>query len=147
MFPDPRLQRLLDEREIIDTTIAYAVAIDARQWDVLRVRVFLPDATATLGRPLVGVESIVARIDKALSGLDSSHHLLGNHQVTIDEDTATCRCYFQAQHTRQAAEGGPNYIVAGVYADDLVRTSAGWRISHRDLHVVWSDGNTEVVHS
>ncbi len=145
MSSDPRLQQLLDERDIIDTTIAYTWAIDNRRWDVLRERVFLADATAALVTPLVGVESIISRIERALGMLDSSQHLIGNHQVTIDGDTATCRCYLQAQHVRQTAEGGPNYIVAGIYADDLVRTDAGWRIKHRDLQVLWTDGNTKVV--
>jgi hypothetical protein len=145
MNSDPQLQRLLDERDIIDTTIAYTWAIDNRRWDVLRERVFLADATASLVSPLVGIESIIDRIERALRMLDSSQHLIGNHQVTIDGDTATCRCYLQAQHVRQDATGGPNYIVAGIYADVLVRTEAGWRIKHRDLRVLWTDGNTKVV--
>ncbi len=139
------LQRLLDERAIIDTTIAYCWAIDTRRWDVLRDRVFLADATASLGSPLEGVERIVARIDFALSPLDTSQHMISNHDVTIDGDTATSRCYFHAQHVRRGAEGGPNYIVAGIYADDFLRTSAGWRIKHRTLTVLWTDGNMKVV--
>ena len=136
---------LLDERAIIDTTIAYCWAIDNRQWDVLRTRVFLPDATAALGSELAGIESIVSRIDVALGPLDTSQHMISNHQIVIDGDTATCRCYLQAQHVRKAAEGGPNYIVAGIYTDDFVRTASGWRIKHRDLRVLWTDGNTKVV--
>ena len=139
------LQRLLDERAIIDTTIAYCWAIDPRRWDVLRDRVFLADATASLGSPLEGVERIIARIDFALSPLDTSQHMISNHDVTIAGDTATSRCYFQAQHVRRDAEDGPNYIVAGIYADDFLRTSAGWRIRHRTLTVLWTDGNTKVV--
>ena len=141
------LQRLLDERAIIDTTIAYCWAIDTRRWDVLRDRVYLADATASLGSPLEGVERIVARIDFALSPLDTSQHMISNHDVTIDGDTATSRCYFHAQHVRRDAEGGPNYIVAGIYADDFLRTSAGWRIKHRTLTVLWTDGNMKVVRS
>lgn len=139
------LNQLVDERAIVDTTIAYCWAVDNRQWDVLRTRVFLPDATAALGSELEGIESIVSRIDFALSPLDTSQHMVSNHQVTIDGDTATSRCYFHAQHVRRAAIAGPNYIVAGIYTDDLVRTAAGWRIKHRDLKVLWTDGNTKVV--
>ena len=97
--------------------------------------------------PLDGVEAIIDRIRHALEPLDDSQHLIGNHQVTIDQDTATCRCYLQAQHIRHAAVGGANFIVAGVYSDDLVRTTDGWRIRHRTLTVQWTDGNPKVVHS
>ena len=92
-----------------------------------------------------GVESIIGRIEKALRLLDASQHLIGNHQVVVDGDTATCRCYLQAQHVRAAAEGGANWIVAGIYADDFVRTAEGWRIRHRALTVLWTDGNSRVV--
>ena len=139
------LRRLLDEKEIVDTTIAYCWGIDTRQWDVLRDRVFLNDSTAFLGSPLEGIGAITDRIQRALGMLDTSQHMVSNHQVTITGDTATSRCYFQAQHVRQAADGGPNYIVAGIYADDFIRTPAGWRIQDRTLTVLWTEGNMRVV--
>lgn len=142
--PD-QLQRLLDEKEIVDTTIAYCWAIDTRQWDVLRDRVFLTDSTASLGSPLTGIDAITDRITNALGMLDTSQHMVSNHQVSVIGDAATSRCYFQAQHVRQAAEGGPNYIVAGIYADDFVRTKAGWRIQNRKLRVLWTEGNMRVI--
>lgn len=142
---EPTLDQLRDERAIVDTTIAYCWAIDTRQWDVLRERVFLPESTAMLGSQLAGVESIVSRIASVLSPLDTSQHMVSNHQVTLGGDAATSRCYFHAQHVRGAADGGPNYVVAGIYADDLVRTTVGWRIKHRTLTVLWTEGNPKVV--
>jgi 3-phenylpropionate/cinnamic acid dioxygenase small subunit len=140
------LQELLDERDIIDTTIAYCWAIDNRQWDVLRARVFLPTATAMLGSKLEGIESILSHINFTLSPLDTTQHMISNHQVTLDGDHATSRCYFHAQHVRKDASGGPSYIVAGIYTDDLVRTTSAWRIKHRDLLVLWTEGNPKVIH-
>ena len=133
-----------DRQAVIDLTIAYTWAIDAHNWDALR-SIFLPDATALLGDERVGIDSIIERISSALGPLDDSQHLIGNHQVRLDGDTATCRCYLQAQHVRRAAEGGPNFIVAGRYEDAMVRTAAGWRISRRVLVVTWTDGNPSVV--
>ena len=37
-------------------------------------------------------------------------------------------------------------MVAGRYEDRLVRTDAGWRIAHRTLTVMWTDGNVAVAH-
>jgi 3-phenylpropionate/cinnamic acid dioxygenase small subunit len=141
------LQTLLDEREIRNLAFRYCRALDTKNWPLLD-EVFLADATAELGTPttLDGIDAIRTRIRTALEHLDDSQHLVGNHEITVDGDVATHRCYLQAQHIRAAAVGGPNYIVAGRYEDRLTRTSQGWRISHRTLTVMWTDGNVAVAH-
>ena len=141
------LQTLLDEREIHQVATRYCRALDTKDWALLD-DVFVPEATGQLGTPtmLVGIEAIRGRIQSALGHLDDSQHLVGNHEIAVDGDAATHRCYLQAQHIRKAATGGPNYIVAGRYEDRLVRTDAGWRIAHRTLTVMWTDGNVAVAH-
>jgi 3-phenylpropionate/cinnamic acid dioxygenase small subunit len=134
-----------DRTAIIDLTIAYCWALDEHDWDVLR-RVFTPDASASLGvAPAVGIEAIIERVSTVLTPLDDSQHMVTNHQVAIDGDRATCRCYFHAQHIRAAAAGSPNFIVAGRYEDELVRTADGWRIAKRHLEPMWREGNIAVV--
>lgn len=137
---------LEDRQACIDLTIAYCWALDARDWPALE-NVFLPDATAELASPVLeGVEAIKARVARALDPLDESQHMVTNHQVTLDGDRATCRCYLQAQHVRRGVSGGGvNFIVAGRYEDEMVRTPIGWRIRHRRLVRMWEDGNPEVL--
>jgi SnoaL-like domain len=146
MNADISLQTLLDEREIVQVALRYCRALDTKDWPLLD-DVFLPDSTADLssGTLLVGIEPIRERIRTALGHLDDSQHLVGNHEVSVDGDAATHRCYLQAQHIRAAAAGGPNYIVAGRYEDRFVRAEAGWRIAHRTLTVMWTDGNVGVA--
>lgn len=142
---DPELRAHLDREAVRAVTIAYTWALDTKDFERLR-DVFLPDATAQLGGTWCdGIDAIIARISSALSPLDDSQHLIGNHEVVVDGDTATCRCYLQAQHVRQVPEGSPNFIVAGRYEDRLERTPAGWRIRHRDLITMWTEGNPAVV--
>lgn len=142
---DAELQTLLDERAIVALTHAYCWALDRREYHLLDA-VFLDQAVAVLGgRECHGLHAIMARIDEALTPLDDSQHMISNHEVRINGDAATCRCYLQAQHIRRAAEGGPNYIVAGRYEDRLRRTADGWRIEHRVLTTMWTDGNVRVV--
>lgn len=140
------IQMLLDERDIVAVISRYCRALDTKNWALLS-DVFLPEATADLATTseLVGIEAIVDRIRTALELLDDSQHLVGNHEVDVDGDNATHRCYLQAQHVRAAAVGGPNYLVGGRYEDRLVRTAAGWRIAHRTLTVMWTDGNLAVA--
>ena len=124
------LRRMLDEKEIVDLTHTYCWALDTRDFEKLR-DVFIPDATARLRGEHTGIDEIIATISDALGPLDSSQHLVATHQISVDGDTATCRCYLQAQHVREAAEGGSQYIIAGRYEDQLVRTADGWKFSHR----------------
>jgi len=136
-----------DQQAIADLTITYAWTIDTRRFADLE-QVFLSSATFEVGsgeRVLRGIDEITAFISSVLTPLDASQHLVSNHQVRVDGDRATCRCQLQAQHVRQGAEGGPNYIVAGHYDDVLVRTNSGWRIAERHLTRTWTEGNTEVV--
>lgn len=143
--PD-RVHEVLDQQAIADVAIRYCWALDENRWELLD-DVFMPDATAHLGSAdlLDGREAIVGRCSAALTPLDDSQHIVSNHQVTIDGDTATHRCYLHAQHIRRSAAAGPHYVVAGRYVDRFVRTDAGWRIVHRDLEVMWTEGNVAVV--
>lgn len=140
------LQRLIDERAIVGVALTYCRALDTRDWELLRT-IFVPDATARLGTSSQqeGVDAIIDRCRAALGALDLSHHLVGNHEVSVDGDVATHRCYLQAQHVRTAADGGSNFVVAGRYEDRLVRTDEGWKIAHRDLVTMWTEGNPAVV--
>lgn len=134
-----------DEKAIIDLTIAYTWALDTKQFDELRT-IFAPDATGMLhGVKCDDADAIIARISGALTRLDASQHLIGNHQVIIDGDTATCRCQLHSQHVKRGTEGGDNYIIGGTYYDRFVRTAEGWRISHRTMEETWNSGNRAVV--
>src|SRR5262245_15376582 len=135
---------LTDRQAIVDLTVAYSYALDGRRFDDLD-DVFLPDATADLGRRLEGRAAIKDRIRDALVPLDASQHLVATHQVQVDGDRASGRCYLQAQHVRASADGGSLFMVGGRYEDRYVRTDDGWRIEHRTLVVLWTDGNPAVL--
>lgn len=134
-----------DEKAIIDLTIAYTWALDTKQFDELR-NVFAPDATGLLhGVACDDREAIISRISGSIVRLDATQHLIGNHQVRIDGDTATCRCQLQSQHVKRGTDGGDNYIIGGLYDDRLARTADGWRITHRTMEETWNSGNRKVV--
>jgi ketosteroid isomerase-like protein len=134
-----------DRDSIIDLAIAYTWALDTKQFDDLRA-VFTPDATAVLrGVECSGIDAIIERIGGAMRSLDRTQHIVTNHQVAIDGDTATHRCQLQSQHVADATDGGDNYVIGGYYEDRVVRTPDGWRIAHRLMLQTWSDGNPNVA--
>lgn len=140
-----RLQELADRAEVADLVMGLARAQDEKDWDGVR-RAYLPAARYEHpGGVLDGVEEIVARTRRALEALDASQHLLGTQQITVAGDEARSRCYFHAQHVRQDAPGGEHYVIAGTYADQLVRTPQGWRIAERVQAYQWRSGNRDVV--
>ena len=129
-----------DRQAIIDVTIAYCWALDTHDWDGLD-DVFRTDATAELGRHLEGLDAIKERIRSALEPLDASQHIVATHQVRVDGDEATSRCYLQAQHV----VGGSTFLLGGRYEDRLVRTEDGWRIAHRELITMWTTGDPSIL--
>lgn len=136
---------MLDERAIVEVALRYCRALDTKDWSAL-ADVFVEDATASLGgRDRIGLEQITKRCRAALGELDLSQHMVSNHEVDVDGDSATHSCYLHAQHVREDTPGGSLYVVAGRYEDRLARTPDGWRIAHRQLVVMWTDGNVEVV--
>jgi hypothetical protein len=136
---------MIDRQEIVDLTIRYTWIIDHGPREQLR-EIFTDDAVFFLDvRRMNGVNEIIDKVDGTLGPLSSSQHLISNHQVQIDGNNATCSCYLQAQHTLHGTEGGDNYILAGHYLDELIRTDTGWRISQRELVIDWIEGNQKVV--
>lgn len=139
------IRTLADERSIIRLVVRYCRAVDDRDYAALR-DVFAPDATACLGGDdVVGVEAIIDRCRRTLDPCDATQHLVGGHLVDVDGDTATAECDLQAQHVRKRTEGGSRFMLGGRYHDRLVRTPAGWRITHRVLDFVWFSGNPAVL--
>lgn len=143
---DDVTRALADREEIRAVCVRYATALDRRDWPLLR-RCFRPDVVAEyegIGT-LDGYEAVEDVCRRALEPLGASQHLLGNHDVDLDGDVAHCSTYFQAQHVRPGTPGGDLYVVAGTYTDRMERGDDGWRIAHRRLDVVWTDGNSAVL--
>jgi hypothetical protein len=134
-----------DHREIIDLTVAYCYVLDERRFDDL-ASIFSADAVADYGSVVChGIDEIVEKVSGSIASMDATQHVVTNHRVTVDGDTARSFCYLQSQHVVRGTPGGELYMIAGRYEDELVRTAAGWRIEYRRLVRVWSDGNPEVA--
>lgn len=137
---------LADRIAIEDLCTRYARALDTRDWKLLRT-CFTEDARIDYEgmEPVFGHDALEQVCRSALDPLDASQHFIGNVSVEIYGDEATASCYLHAQHVRAGSTGGDKYVVAGTYFDTLRRAADGWRITHRRLDVVWTDGNPSVL--
>ena len=142
---EKQIHRLEEKQKIVDLTIAYTWIIDHGPRERLR-EIFTENAVFIIDtRHLNGIDEIRGKIERTLGGLSASQHIVSNHQVSIDGDTATSRCYLHAQHTLTGTEGGDNYVMAGRYIDKLVRVDSAWRITERQLMLDWTEGNNRVL--
>jgi ketosteroid isomerase-like protein len=142
-------QELADRAAIVDAVIAYATAVDARDWERLG-SLFTDDACweySGSGERICGPTAIVARISTSLERCDATQHLNGNHVAAVHGDHAEHTCYYQAQHVRLGLPDGEKFLGAGRYDDRLRRTADGWRFTHRIITSVWSEGNPGVITS
>jgi ketosteroid isomerase-like protein len=129
---EARLQRLEDEREILDTLYKYGHSIDygiREQWiDCWTEDAVLhwPHATFT------GHEEIGHAFDTHSHAPEAYHkHFLVEPRIRVDGDRATADSYFTRLND---SPSGPVVRSFGRYRDVLVRCDDGrWRINERQL--------------
>jgi hypothetical protein len=125
------LQELSDRVEIERAIAAYSHAVDTHDWDVLD-QIFLPDADIDY-RESVPYRGDLAYTKQWLSRMTRAgtyYHLLGLPWIDVRGDTAYSRtpCI-----NPMPVRGNPDgrRINGQWYADDWVRTPAGWRVRAR----------------
>lgn len=137
------LRRLTDEQEIRDLARHYCTAVDRRDWRLLS-DLFVPDATVAVPQaPLMnGNDEIVSRYRRGLSKYDGTHHMVTNHQISIEGDSARHSCLVHAKHLRAEGSTSIDFTIGGRYEDRLVRTPQGWQFTHRELVNTWTEGSS-----
>jgi hypothetical protein len=134
-----------DRAEITAVLDRYAEALDERRWELLD-RVFAPDGVFDAGEYVArGRPEIVRTIRTYLDHCGPSQHLLGNHRVELDGDSARSRVYVRAFHACRDRGDPRVYEMGGEYADELRRTPAGWLSVRRTLRVFFELGSRDVL--
>jgi hypothetical protein len=139
-----------DTTKIIETCTRMAWHTDHRDWaalsGVFAEKVLLDYTSLNGGEPIsLTPDQIIAAWSGMLGTFDSTQHLITNHLVTVEGDTARCTAAFQATHRRANPHGGPLWTLGGDYRFDLVRTDGNWRISGLVMTATWADGNQHLV--
>ncbi|MCA2216974.1 nuclear transport factor 2 family protein [Jidongwangia harbinensis] len=149
---EARIRRIEDRHAIIDTVVAYAVAIDEADWagfaSTMTDPVHIDFSEAGLPAADLPRDQFVGFASGALAGWTARQHLSPNHRVVfdgMDPDKATCYSYMYAQHYKKGAPGGEFYLMRGSYDNELVRTADGWKIAALTQHVSWLEGNPDAA--
>jgi len=147
------LQYLVDKDAIEQVYIRYCEIVDAKTFDDMH-EVFTEDAvsdyTQALGPGVISPDraSLIASMHSNLgprSNCGPTHHNVGNFRIEVTGDEAHAKVHYYAEHIGRGALEGEQYSMWGQYEDDLVRTSAGWRVRYRIYTCSFSRGPSEVT--
>jgi len=142
---DAALATLLALHEIEQVLATYPIAIDTRRPELLD-RCFAAQARLHLdGVGELDLDGYKELCRTALPGLDATQHHLGLPAIRVEGERAFSRCYFVAQHVRNALAPRAALLVGGWYDDELARAAGAWRIARRRGTAVWYDGNPDVL--
>lgn len=135
-----------DSFDIINTINLYPLAVDSLTFDLFD-QIFTEDAHVDFGGPAQWSDRASLKRDFIAihQPFRATQHKTGNHRITIDGDTANAFSYVHACFVREVGGGGDVYEARGWYDDTLVRTSQGWRITHRIARNVAATGNEKVL--
>ncbi|MEM1114359.1 MAG: nuclear transport factor 2 family protein [Pseudomonadota bacterium] len=125
------LEQLLAEREITRGLIAFARAMDERDYGTMSALV-TPDVHADFG--VGGIDGRQAVVDFIASFLDNcgtTQHILGNILIEIDGDTATSEAYVSDMHLSSDPASDISFRTLGNYSDTWVKQDGAWLIARR----------------
>jgi uncharacterized protein (TIGR02246 family) len=137
---EQRVQRIEDREAIRDLILAYAVRLDARDFDAY-VDLFAQDGVwqngATIRRGREEIRAMLTDIygeDPGADPADPSYRIVSNVEIELEGDRATARS--RQLTIMRGADGAPEPVLSGIYEDRLVREGGVWKILHRTDRVV-----------
>lgn len=137
------LQWLQDRAEIAECLVNYARCIDQRDWAGLQ-DTYTRDGVMQHGEVSVGREGIPELSEKILAGCASSHHLVGDPSIVVEDNRARTHSHYIATHISEGTtvrrQGG------GWYDCELERTDQGWKFTRVRSATAWRTGEPLQIH-
>ncbi|HEX6351358.1 nuclear transport factor 2 family protein [Actinophytocola sp.] len=140
---------LQDRLDVIEVVNRFGWHTDQHEWDELS-EVLAEDIYCDYSAVFGVEQSTVARADvlsqwEKLFSHVRTQHIITNHIVDVDDDTATCRAHFHANHVAEARHGDSQFLLAGSYQFGLARTDGRWRVASVVVSPIWSRGNLTIL--
>ena len=130
-----------DRDALVERLAELAAATDARDWS--RIAALLTEDAVAYGA--TGPAAVLERMQAHLGGVGPSQHLLGNHRVTVEGDTARTLTYGRVHHVGAGPMAGSFYECMGDYDDQWRRTPSGWLLARRHFEIRISLGDMAVL--
>jgi hypothetical protein len=142
------IKRLIIERACEQLSIAYARAVDFRDYDAF-VELFADDALLDLGMQIKGKEAIRESMQKRSDEI-RSRHILTNISIEVQDSQHARGVSYLTLYRHVGTESLRSEIpvastlptAVGHYEDAFVLTEEGWRFKTRTLHVAFRNPST-----
>jgi hypothetical protein len=141
------LKRMIIERACEQLSVAYARAVDFRDFDTF-VELFADDACLELGMRLEGKDAIRRSMEARAQDI-RTRHVITNISVEAQDSRHACgKAYLTLyRHVgldsmRDAPVPSTLPTAVGHYEDTYVLTERGWRFQTRTLHVAFRNPAT-----
>ncbi|WP_082650458.1 nuclear transport factor 2 family protein [Mastigocoleus testarum] len=79
-----------------------------------------------------------------LSGFEATQHLITDHQVKVEGESATCQAHVRAIHFLPNEDGDSIFEMGGYYTVHLIRDQCDWKIQRWKFRILWSSGNQDL---
>ncbi|MGH2938822.1 MAG: nuclear transport factor 2 family protein [Solirubrobacterales bacterium] len=141
-----RIEEVGDRIEIRRLVDEYALAVDTRDAERFAA-LFAADATLSVVEPdeqepslaYTGREELLTVVELVAS-FKATYHVMTNHVVQIDGDTATAGTYGLTHHLSESDERGLyDTLMLLTYQDELRRVDGRWRFQARRIERQWTN--------
>lgn len=139
--PKQRLQHLSDRQEIYDCLVRYCRGVDRLDSELI-LSAYHPDAIDDHGL-FVGSPQEFADFFIAFhrENQHSTNHIISNHYVELEGDTAHCETYWT--YAGMNKNGVQLTVMGGRYIDRMERRNGRWAIASRICLTDWSGDANE----
>lgn len=142
------LNTLTDKLAIIELLNRFGIAIDERDWGSFsNLFADLVEFDYSAIGDIAGSfssEEITNNAYKNFSGFEATQHIISNHQVEIQDNTASCKAYVRAMHVLPNEDTDSILEIGGSYTGQLIRTDSDWKIIGWEFTIFWSKGNLKL---
>jgi hypothetical protein len=138
--------QVADLAELNQLAYRYAAAVDSCNVEAF-LGVFSPEARLQTFGPGADVPFGVAIGHEELAGIPQAMrqrfirtaHLMTNHLVDLDGDSASGSVLCTARHLLDTGGGGTDLVVVIRYVDGYKRRGDAWVIQDREIRFLWSE--------
>jgi SnoaL-like domain len=139
-----------DRLDVIETCNRFGWHADQRQWDesrwLLADMVHVDYTRLSGGEPdTIARADLVASWAEQFARLTTTQHMITNHRVTMQGDSAICTADLRALHIAPTPDGAQEVVIYGHYRFGLARTSEGWRIDSIVMTPIWTTGDLTLL--
>ena len=134
---------------VTETINKFGLSIDLRDWDTFRGLFTDPvgfdySSIGEKAGDALHPDDVVGTASKDLGNFQATQHVITNHVIDLDGESAHCRAHVRAVHFLPNDQGEATFEMGGHYEAKLIQEAGQWKINEWKFHFLWSTGNEEL---